>query len=32
MEYCADWYAPDAYSKMPDGAIDPKGLPGVRSM
>ena len=28
MEYCADWYAPDAYSKMPDGAIDPKGPAG----
>ena len=21
----ADWYAPDAYSKMQDGAVDPKG-------
>lgn len=25
MEYCSDWYAPDAYSKMQDGAVDPKG-------
>ena len=25
MEYCSDWYAEDAYSKIPEGAIDPKG-------
>ena len=25
MEYCADWYAEDAYSQVPDGAVDPKG-------
>lgn len=25
MEYCSDWYAPDAYSQMQDGAVDPKG-------
>lgn len=25
MEYCSDWYAEDAYAKMPDGAVDPKG-------
>ena len=25
MEYCSDWYAEDAYSKIPDGALDPKG-------
>ena len=25
MEYCSDWYAEDAYSKMQDGAVDPKG-------
>ena len=25
MEYCADWYAPDAYSSIADGALDPKG-------
>ncbi|MEN8116423.1 MAG: SUMF1/EgtB/PvdO family nonheme iron enzyme [Bacteroidota bacterium] len=24
-EYCSDWYAEDAYSKLPDGATDPKG-------
>jgi formylglycine-generating enzyme required for sulfatase activity len=25
-EFCADWYAPDAYSKYPSGALkDPKG-------
>ncbi|NQU86630.1 MAG: SUMF1/EgtB/PvdO family nonheme iron enzyme [Mariniphaga sp.] len=24
-EYCSDWYAPDAYSKLSDGAINPKG-------
>ena len=25
MEYCSDWYAPDAYSALADGAADPKG-------
>jgi len=25
MEYCSDWYAEDAYSKISDGALDPKG-------
>ena len=25
MEYCADFYAEDAYSKIADGATDPKG-------
>lgn len=25
MEYCSDWYAEDAYSKIADGALDPKG-------
>ncbi len=25
MEYCSDWYAEDAYSKVSDGAVDPKG-------
>ena len=25
MEYCSDWYAEDAYSKLTDGASDPKG-------
>ena len=25
MEYCADWYAEDAYSALQDGAVDPKG-------
>ncbi len=25
MEYCSDWYAEDAYSKLSDGAVDPKG-------
>ena len=25
LEYCSDWYAPDAYEKMADGAVDPKG-------
>lgn len=25
MEYCSDWYAPDAYSKLTDGAQDPTG-------
>lgn len=25
MEYCSDWYAEDAYSKLQDGAVDPKG-------
>lgn len=24
-EYCSDWYAPDAYEKLQDGATDPKG-------
>jgi formylglycine-generating enzyme len=24
-EYCADWYAADAYAKLSDGAKDPKG-------
>lgn len=25
MEYCADWYAEDAYSALKDGAVNPKG-------
>ena len=25
MEYCSDWYAADAYSKLTDGVKDPKG-------
>lgn len=25
MEYCSDWYAEDAYSKIADGTLDPKG-------
>jgi formylglycine-generating enzyme required for sulfatase activity len=25
MEYCSDWYAEDAYSKIQDGAVDPQG-------
>lgn len=25
MEYCSDWYAEDAYSRMADGAVDPRG-------
>lgn len=25
MEYCLDWYAADAYEKLSDGAVDPKG-------
>ena len=25
MEYCSDWYAADAYSKIKDGELDPKG-------
>ena len=25
LEYCADWYAPDAYAHLQDGAVDPKG-------
>jgi len=25
LEYCSDWYAEDAYSKIQDGATDPKG-------
>ena len=25
MEYCSDWYAEDAYAKIKDGALDPKG-------
>ncbi len=25
MEYCSDWYAEDAYEKLPNGATDPKG-------
>jgi len=24
-EYCLDWYAPDAYSKLQNGVLDPKG-------
>jgi len=24
-EYCLDWYAPDAYSLLSQGAVDPKG-------
>lgn len=24
-EFCSDWYAPDAYKNIPDGAVDPKG-------
>jgi len=25
MEYCSDWYAADAYFKIKDGELDPKG-------
>ena len=25
MEYCSDWYAPDAYASIADGQTDPKG-------
>ena len=25
MEYCSDWYAEDAYEKLKDGVVDPKG-------
>ena len=25
MEYCSDWYAEDAYEKIKDGELDPKG-------
>ena len=25
LEYCSDWYAPDAYEQLEDGAVDPKG-------
>jgi formylglycine-generating enzyme required for sulfatase activity len=25
LEYCSDWYAPDAYAQLEDGALDPKG-------
>ena len=25
LEYCSDWYADDAYEKLQDGAVDPKG-------
>jgi len=25
MEYCSDWYSEDAYAKLSDGALDPKG-------
>ena len=25
MEYCADYYDPDAYAHIPDGTLDPKG-------
>jgi len=25
MEYCADYYDPDAYAQIQDGAVDPKG-------
>ena len=24
-EYCSDWYAEDAYEKLQDGVLDPKG-------
>ena len=27
-EYCADWYAEDAYEKLVDGTLDPKGPAG----
>jgi sulfatase modifying factor 1 len=27
-EYCADWYSPDAYAQLSDGAVDPKGPAG----
>jgi len=30
MEYCSDWYAPDAYASLADGQTDPKG-PGTGS-
>ena len=25
LEYCADWYAPDAYAQLEEGTVDPKG-------
>lgn len=25
MEYCSDWYAPDAYLSLQDGCLDPQG-------
>ena len=25
MEYCSDWYSPDAYSLLKDGELNPKG-------
>lgn len=25
LEYCSDWYAEDAYEKLTDGILDPKG-------
>ena len=25
LEYCSDWYAEDAFEKIQDGAVDPKG-------
>ncbi len=25
MEYCSDWYAEDAYTKIKDGELDPRG-------
>lgn len=25
MEYCSDWYAEDAFEKLQDGTVDPKG-------
>lgn len=25
MEYCSDWYAPDAYASLKDGVQDPRG-------
>ncbi len=25
MEYCSDWYSPDAYSRLSDGQTDPTG-------
>ncbi len=31
-EYCFDWYADDAYTKLQDGVLDPKGPARERNM